>query len=129
MIPRLTDRMLRTAHNDEFSSEIGLLAQWEQHHLQEMPSQHNSAQGDSQKNLTVDPGRVGVYAPTSGTIHTICCLPGDVIDDPDTVLVVLEAMKTEVAVVGGDEAVGRRVSDTVDIGRNVQAGETLVVLE
>lgn len=112
-----------------FHSETELLAQWEQHRLQQFSLQHNLTQENSQTSFVVDLGRIGVYAPTSGVVHRVHCAPGDVIQDPDTTLVVLEAMKTEVAIVGGDEVVSRRVIKTVEIGKGVEGGDTIIILE
>ena len=59
-------------------------------------------------------------------------MPGDVVKTADDVLVVLEAMKTEVNVAAGAENVGRTVrgfGKNVHPGAQVQAGDVLVVLE
>lgn len=62
----------------------------------------------------------------------IRCKLGDVINSAEVVVVVLEAMKTEVSVVAGEEAVGRTVKGfgaAAREGTSVSAGDILVVLE
>ena len=65
----------------------------------------------------------------SAHIWKIKCAVGDVVESEDDVLVILEAMKTEVNVTAGEENVGRRVvgfGQGVREGSIVQAGAPLV---
>ncbi len=50
------------------------------------------------------------------------CAVGDVIKSNEDVLIILEAMKTEVSVTAGEENVGRRV---VGFGRDVREGSVV----
>ena len=62
----------------------------------------------------------------------ITCRPGDVIQSAEDVLIVLEAMKTEVNVEAVEENIGRKVvsiANGIKQGSVVQAGDALVILE
>ena len=67
----------------------------------------------------------------SASVWKVNCAEGHVIQSADDVLIVLEAMKTEVNVEAGEENVGRTVrtlGKNVRAGGLVQAGDVLVVL-
>ena len=73
----------------------------------------------------------GDYVASSLTANVwkITCAPGDVIKSADHVLLVLEAMKTEISIEAGEEYVGRTVKGFgrgVREGAAVQAGQVLV---
>ncbi|KAI0739997.1 urea carboxylase [Daedaleopsis nitida] len=73
-----------------------------------------------------------VTASLTATVWKIKCAIGDVVRSAEDVLVILEAMKTEVNVEAGDECVGRKVSGfgrNVREGAVVQAGDALVFFE
>ncbi|KIP07154.1 hypothetical protein PHLGIDRAFT_71534, partial [Phlebiopsis gigantea 11061_1 CR5-6] len=73
-----------------------------------------------------------VKSSLAATVWKVRCAPGDVVASADDVLVVLEAMKTEVNVPAGAENVGRTVRGfgrDVRPGGLVQAGDVLVVLD
>ena len=62
----------------------------------------------------------------------IKCAIGDVVQSAEDVLIILEAMKTEVNVEAGEENVGRRVRGfgrDVREGTSVRAGDVLVFFE
>lgn len=68
----------------------------------------------------------------SASVWKVACSPGYVVQSAEDVLIVLEAMKTEVNVEAGEENVGRRVRSLgkdIRPGGLVQAGDTLLVLE
>ncbi|KAF8970910.1 urea carboxylase [Flammula alnicola] len=77
-------------------------------------------------------GGVKVTASLFATVWKIKCRPGDTINSDSDVLVVLEAMKTEIPVLAGEGSKGKRVRG---FGRGIEEGtsvcprETLVVLE
>lgn len=68
----------------------------------------------------------------SASVWRVTCGPGDVVQSPDDVLVILEAMKTEVNVVAGEDNVGRKVRSLaggIKQGSLVHAGDVLVIFE
>ena len=68
----------------------------------------------------------------SASIWKINCQPGHIVRSAEEVLVVLEAMKTEIGVEAGDENIGRTVKGFgggVKPGALVKAGDVLVVFE
>lgn len=72
-----------------------------------------------------------VVSSLSASVWKIKCKPGDTIKCAEDVLVVLEAMKTEINIEAGEENVGRTVKGFgkgVKEGAAVRAGDTLVVL-
>ncbi|EGN97307.1 hypothetical protein SERLA73DRAFT_169686 [Serpula lacrymans var. lacrymans S7.3] len=73
-----------------------------------------------------------VQSSLSASIWKIKCSPGDVVKSPEDVLVILEAMKTEIAVRAGEENVGRTVrgmGKEIIEGAHVQPGDVLVLLD
>jgi biotin carboxyl carrier protein len=66
------------------------------------------------------------------TVWKIKCAPGDTIESGAQALIILEAMKTEIPVLAGEENVGKRVrglGEHVAEGSAVRPGDILVVLE
>ena len=65
------------------------------------------------------------------SIWKVSCGPGDIITSASDILLVLEAMKTEIPVRAGEENVGRTVSrlgKDVRKGATVRPGDVLVML-
>jgi urea carboxylase len=63
------------------------------------------------------------------TVWKIKCQVGDVIKSDSEVLFILEAMKTEVAIISGEGSKGKVVSDlNVREGLSVQPGDVLASL-
>ena len=79
-----------------------------------------------------DAGGERVTSSLTAHIWKIKCAVGDIIQSAEDVLVVLEAMKTEVSIEAGEENVGRRVkgfAQDVKEGATIQAGDVLLYLE
>jgi urea carboxylase len=77
-------------------------------------------------------GSISVSSSLSASVWKIKCQPGEVIRSADDVLVILEAMKTEINVHAGEENIGKTVKSFgkgIREGVNVQVGEVLVWLE
>ncbi|KAI0028655.1 urea carboxylase [Vararia minispora EC-137] len=73
---------------------------------------------------------IPVTSPLSASVWRIKCKPGDEVKTAGDVLIILEAMKTEISVTAGQQNVGRKVRGVcVYEGSAVGAGETLVLLE
>lgn len=73
-----------------------------------------------------------VVAPISASIWKIACAPGSVVQTADEVLLILEAMKTEIGVAAGEGNVGRTVRGLgkgVFEGASVSSGDTLIFLD
>ncbi|KAI0925356.1 hypothetical protein AcV7_005625 [Taiwanofungus camphoratus] len=73
-----------------------------------------------------------IVSSLSSSVWKIKCKPGDLIKSAEHVLVVLEAMKTEINVEAGEENVGRTVmgfGQGVVEGAAVNAGDVLVILQ
>ena len=110
--------------------EAELLASWEQRR-RESQSKEEGSVGMS----TSQPSDVGdhvVKSSISASVWKVTCGPGDVVQSPDDVLVILEAMKTEVNVVAGEDNVGRKVRSLaggLKQGSLVHAGDVLVIFE
>ncbi|GBE85595.1 Putative urea [Sparassis crispa] len=78
-----------------------------------------------------DPTGDAVVSPLSASIWKIKCSPGDLVKSGEDVLIVLEAMKTEINVKAGEENVGRLVKGFgrgVKEGAAVSAGDILITL-
>lgn len=80
-------------------------------------------------------GSVGdstVKSSLSASVWKVNCAPGYIVQSAEDILVVLEAMKTEVNIEAGEENVGRTVRSLgkdVQPGALVQAGDVLVTLD
>ena len=73
-----------------------------------------------------------IDAALAATVWQIRCKPGYVIQTAEDVMVVLEAMKTEVPIQAGEDNVGRKVvafGTGVREGAAVRGGDVLVILE
>ncbi|PIL26818.1 hypothetical protein GSI_11079 [Ganoderma sinense ZZ0214-1] len=113
----------------EDAREKALFGKWDAQRREELEARRS-------EDLTpVAPGLEGAACTTSSlTAHIwkIRCAVGDVIKSDGEILVILEAMKTEVNVTAGEENVGRRVvgfGQGVREGSVVQAGAPLVYFE
>jgi len=68
----------------------------------------------------------------AASVWKVKCQPGEVIQSADDVLIILEAMKTEINVRAGEENIGKVVKGLgkgVREGISVQGGDVLVWLE
>jgi biotin carboxyl carrier protein len=77
-------------------------------------------------------GNISVSSSMSASVWKIKCQPGEVIRSAEDVLVILEAMKTEINVCAGEENIGKVVKSLgkgIGEGVNVQGGDVLVWLE
>ncbi|KAG1748041.1 allophanate hydrolase subunit 2-domain-containing protein [Suillus lakei] len=80
----------------------------------------------------VGPGSTSVTSSISASVWKIKCQPGDIIQSADGVLVILEAMKTEINILAGEENVGKVVKSLgkgIRDGASVQAGDVLAWFE
>lgn len=106
--------------------EAMLLKEWEEEKARNAKSDDSNASGASGR-ATNEP-----FIPSSmtATCFKVKVKVGDVLEDADQVVVILEAMKTEVGVTVTDEFVGKKVKDIlVAPGASVNAGEPLITLE
>ena len=65
------------------------------------------------------------------SVWKVLCGPGDIIASASDVLLILEAMKTEIPVTAGEDNVGRtvcRLGKDVKKGATVRPGDVLVML-
>lgn len=68
-----------------------------------------------------------VCASLAGTVWKIKVAVGDIVKSADQVVVILEAMKTEIPVSAGEENIGLKVSGIVKgEGATVEAGDKLI---
>jgi biotin carboxyl carrier protein len=82
--------------------------------------------------IDIEPGSTSITSSLSASIWKIKCQPGDVTQSADDILVILEAMKTEINVLVGEENVGKVVKSLgkgIVEGASVQAGDILVWFE
>lgn len=82
--------------------------------------------------FTVEEGAEAVVSSLTASVWKIKCKLGDVIKSGEDVLMILEAMKTEVNVEAGEENIGRTVigfGNGVKEGVAVGSGDVLVVLK
>ncbi|KAL1938008.1 hypothetical protein VTO73DRAFT_12019 [Trametes versicolor] len=113
----------------EEAREQELFAQWDRKRRAELEARQ------SDTNLTDTSGdENGDHVASSLSAHVwkIKCAVGDVIQSAEHVLVILEAMKTEVNIEAGEEFVGRTVKGFgrgAKEGGSVSAGEPLVYFE
>lgn len=109
----------------EEAHEHELLAKWDEERRRDAESRkHDVVQEEESA------GAATVVSSLSASVWKIQCRPGDVVKSGEDVLIVLEAMKTEVNVEAGDENVGRKVAGFgkgVKEGTAVNAGDVLVV--
>ena len=69
-----------------------------------------------------------VVCSVNASVWKLVRRPGYVVKTPEDVLLVLEAMKTEINVEAGEENVGRTIEGCVQEGAVVHPGQTLVYL-
>ncbi|KAL5497703.1 hypothetical protein ACEPAH_2634 [Sanghuangporus vaninii] len=106
----------------EEARETVLLKEWQE---------NKRTEGGSAIMTTQDTEETPNFASASlaGTVWKIETTVGDIIKSPDQVVVILEAMKTEINVMAGEDNVGLKVSGFakgVREGTTVQAGDKLV---
>ncbi|THG95496.1 hypothetical protein EW026_g6171 [Hermanssonia centrifuga] len=115
---------------NEEAREVELMRSWEG---KRQAAKENIAEVIALKeNVTESTNAFTVKSSMSAVVWKIKCSPGDIINSSEDVLMILEAMKTEINVEAGEENVGRRVQEfgrDVKPGAVVHAGDTLVVLE
>lgn len=130
-----------------FSRERELFAQWDRKRRAELEAREsNTTLADSksivcpapiciiQRFSTASGDESGDHVASSLSAHVwkIKCAVGDVIQSAEHVLVILEAMKTEVNIEAGEEFIGRTVKGFgrgAKEGGSVSAGEPLVYFE
>ncbi|OAX34102.1 hypothetical protein K503DRAFT_699315 [Rhizopogon vinicolor AM-OR11-026] len=109
-----------TAREEE--REIELLREWQAQKAAKAPPTV----------LADDIGTIRISSSMSASVWKIKCQPGEVIQSADDVLVILEAMKTEINVHAGEENIGKVVKSLgkgIKEGVSVQGGDVLVWLE
>lgn len=80
----------------------------------------------------IAPGSISISSSMAASVWKVKCQPGEVIKSADDVLIILEAMKTEINVRAGEENIGKVVKGLgkgVREGISVQGGDVLVWLE
>lgn len=113
-----------TAREEE--REIELLREWQAQKAAKVPP---TVLADD---IDVVSGNTSVSSSMSASVWKIKCQPGEVIQSADDVLVILEAMKTEINVHAGEENIGKVVKSLgkgIKEGVSVQGGDVLVWLE
>ncbi|TFK46271.1 urea carboxylase [Heliocybe sulcata] len=110
----------------EEARETELLREWE--------AEKARAASSSSGGAAVEASEAGdaITSSLAATVWKIRCKPGDVIESAEQVVVILEAMKTEINVEAGEESVGKKVKgfgNGVREGTVVSSGNVLVVLE
>ncbi|GJE99971.1 urea carboxylase [Phanerochaete sordida] len=110
--------------------EAQMLHKWQQRKSEEKAAQGNV--GISQVSGDDGAGSSSVKSSLTASVWKVTCEPGYVVRAAEDVLLVLEAMKTEVNVEAGEENVGKVVRNFgthVRPGALVQAGDILVTLK
>jgi len=120
------------AREEEREREI--LARWEQRQQEERKRQQEAANDDGPNTdhtqSESSPSSV-VSSTLAAAVWKLTQGPGYVIKSAEDVLVVLEAMKTEINIEAGEENVGRTVqsyAQGVKVGAVVKPGQALVIL-
>ncbi|KAH9927658.1 urea carboxylase [Fomitopsis serialis] len=111
----------------EETRERGLFSKWLVQKQQEAPKE--TEMGDDTVGVH---GAATVVSSLTASIWKIKCKPGDVVKSGEDVLIILEAMKTEVNVEAGEENIGRTVAGFgkgVKEGTAVGSGDVLVVFK
>ncbi|KAG2365977.1 carbamoyl-phosphate synthase L chain, ATP binding domain-containing protein [Suillus spraguei] len=78
--------------------------------------------------IDIEPGNTSVASSMSASIWKIKCQPGDVIQSADNILIILEAMKTEINILAGEDNIGKVVKclgKGIREGASVQVGDIL----
>ena len=76
-------------------------------------------------------GSATVTAALFASVWKIKCKLGDVVKSADDVLMILEAMKTEIPVRAGEENIGKEIkgfAKSIKEGATVRPGDTLIIL-
>jgi biotin carboxyl carrier protein len=110
----------------EEARETELLREWQLQKAAKVPPVVSVDDAD------VEPDSTSVTSSISASVWKIKCQPGDVIQSADNILVILEAMKTEINILAGEENVGKVVKSMgrgIREGSSVQAGDVLVWFE
>ncbi|KAM5536440.1 hypothetical protein V8D89_009876 [Ganoderma adspersum] len=113
----------------EDAREKTLFAEWDAQRRKELEVRQSGGPAPVASGLE---GAACTTSSLSANIWKIRCTVGDVVKSEDDVLIILEAMKTEVNITAGEENVGRRVAgfgQGVREGSIVQAGAPLVYFE
>ncbi|KAH9896131.1 urea carboxylase [Cubamyces lactineus] len=118
----------------EDARERELFAKWDRRRREEIEARQSQSADSDGKSTCGTPEESGEFVPSSLTAHVwkIKCAVGDVVETAEDVLIILEAMKTEVNVEAGEEFVGRKVKGFgrgVKEGGSVQAGDALVYFD
>ncbi|KAI0368220.1 urea carboxylase [Pilatotrama ljubarskyi] len=113
----------------EEARERELFAEWDRRRRAELEARQSQT---SAADTIGDESGECVASSLSAHVWKIKCAIGDVIKGPEDVLIILEAMKTEVNVEAGEEFVGRKIKGFgrgVKEGGSVSAGDPLVYFE
>ncbi|KAI0357270.1 urea carboxylase [Trametes cingulata] len=113
----------------EEARERELFAEWDSQRRAELEARQSQAPATD---ATGEESGEHVASSLSAHVWKIKCAVGDVIKSPEDVLIILEAMKTEVNVEAGEEFVGRKIKGFgrgVKEGGSVSAGDPLVYFE
>ncbi|EJF56376.1 urea carboxylase [Dichomitus squalens LYAD-421 SS1] len=122
------ERQARGVAAEEAREKV-LFAEWDQQRREELEARRSAVPEP------IDPGGDGgpcVTSSLTAQVWKIKCSIGDVVKSAGDVLIILEAMKTEVNVQAEEENVGRKVvgfGRGVREGGTVQAGDPLVYFE
>ncbi|KAF8901326.1 urea carboxylase [Gymnopilus junonius] len=112
---------------EEEQRERILLQEWEQ---QKSAIQSDVAQSYHEGKRLVQ--GIKIDASLYATIWKVKCKQGDIITSDQQVLIILEAMKTEIPVLAGEGNAGKKIQGFgigIREGKSVRPGEVLVVLE
>ncbi|KAG6875088.1 hypothetical protein C0992_005252, partial [Termitomyces sp. T32_za158] len=100
--------------------ERELLAEWQREKQAEMAhAQVLSVEFEDTNQVTTSGTLTEINSPLSASVWKIKCRPGDRIRSASDVLLILEAMKTEIAITSGEENVGKVVKK---LGKEVVEG-------
>ncbi|KAG1772023.1 allophanate hydrolase subunit 2-domain-containing protein [Suillus occidentalis] len=108
----------------EEARETELLREWQEQKAVKAPA--------AVDDIDVETGSTSVTSSMSASIWKIKCQSGDVIQTADDILVILEAMKTEINILAGEENVGKVVKSLgkgIREGASVQVGDVLAWFE
>ncbi|PCH34617.1 urea amidolyase [Wolfiporia cocos MD-104 SS10] len=125
-VKQFKERQARGVESEE-ARETELFAKWVERKAEAHSTVHETA--NSNDAFAVGDG---IVSSMSASIWRIKCKPGDVISSAGDVVVILEAMKTEINIEAGEENIGRKVmgfGKGVKEGAAVNAGDVLVVLQ
>ncbi|KAJ7448343.1 allophanate hydrolase subunit 2-domain-containing protein [Mycena latifolia] len=115
----------------EEMKEQQLLEEWESQKKAVIESSESDTEGKLLAFSGVHEGSQQITSPLFGSVWKICSRPGDIIVSSDTIVAILEAMKTEIPIKAGEASVGMTVSGFgkgIRVGANVQPGDGLILL-